>query len=123
MPIVYSQAAINARLMAVVSTIDAGAGPGVMDIYTTTSVLAASIPLAKPSGSASGGVLTFFTPQAGTTLANGVAATANIQDSNGNPVVSGLTVGNSSAYDVILNEPNINSGQIIALTSAIIIGS
>jgi hypothetical protein len=123
MPIIYSQSAINARLQGVVSTIDAGAGNGTMSILTSSSALAANITLAKPSGTVAGGVLTFTTPLSGTTLANGNATFANIQDSNGNPVITGLTVGISTSFDVVMNNTAVNTGQIIALTSAIIIGS
>lgn len=124
MPIVYSTATINARLNAVVSTIDAGAGNGILNVFTSSSALAVSITLAKPSGNVSNGVLVFLgVPLVGHTVANGTATSVNITDSNGNTVVSGLTVGNSSAFDVVMPITAITSGQLAALTFATIIGS
>jgi hypothetical protein len=124
MSINYSLIAINARLTAVANTIDAGAGNGVMNIFDPTSVLLVSITLAKPSGTAAGGILSFSgLPIAGNTLANGPPVSANITDSNANIVISGLTVGNSTAFDVVIAPTPIAAGQLVALTFAQITGS
>jgi hypothetical protein len=60
MAVIYTTAVKNARMSAVVAQIDAGSTAGVLQIGTTgmASILA-EIVLADPSGTVSGGVLTF----------------------------------------------------------------
>lgn len=124
MAVIYSTAAKNARLTGVVNTIDAGSGAGVLQIGTAAmaSVLA-EITLADPSGTVSGGVLTFsgFPRSDSSANATGVAAAARIRDSNGNDVITGLTVGvTGSGADIILDTTNIDAGEIVTLNSATI---
>lgn len=123
MAVVYSTATKTARLQAVVNQIDAGAGPGTLEIGTTgmASILAI-ITLADPSGTVSGTVLTFdFDPDVSDTSADngGTAAEARIKDSNGNIIISGLTVGTSGA-DIILDSVSITAGQTVTLTTGTI---
>lgn len=123
MAVTYSTAAKNARLQAVADLIDAGAGPGTLEIGTTGmgSVLA-TIPLADPCGTVSGGVLTFdFTPAVEDTSADnsGTAAAARIKDSNGTSIITGLTVGTSGA-DIVLDSVTITAGQAVSLTAGTI---
>ena len=125
MAVIYSTAAKNARLNAVAGVIDAGSGPGVIQIGTAgMAVLLATITLNDPcAASASGGVLTFSGfPKSDTSAdATGVAAAARIRDSNGNDVVTGLTVGQAgSGADLILDTTNIDAGEIVTLNSATI---
>lgn len=125
MAVIYSTAAKNARLNAVAATIDAGSGPGVLQIGTTAmGTVLASITLADPcAASASGGVLTFSGfPRSDTSAdANGTAAAARIRDSNGNDVITGLTVGlPGSGADIIFESVSFNVGEIITLNSATI---
>ena len=124
MAVIYSTAAKNARLTGVVNTIDAGSGAGVLQIGTAgmASVLA-EITLADPSGTVSGGVLTFsgFPRSDSSANATGVAAAARIRDSDGNDVITGLTVGvTGSGADIILDTTNIDAGEIVTLNSATI---
>lgn len=123
MAVTYSTAVKTARMSAVIAQIDAGAGPGTLEIGTTGfgSVLAA-ITLADPSGTAAAGVLTFdFDPDISDTSANatGTAAEARIKDSNGTIVISGLTVGTSGA-DINLDSASITTGQTVTLTTGAI---
>ena len=123
MAVTYSTAVKTARMSAVIAQIDAGAGPGTLEIGTTAfgSVLAA-ITLADPSGTAAAGVLTFdFDPDISDTSANatGTAAEARIKDSNGTIVISGLTVGTSGA-DINLDSVSITTGQTVTLTTGTI---
>jgi hypothetical protein len=123
MAVTYSTAAKTARMQAVIDQIDAGAGAGTLEIGTTgmASVLA-TITLADPCGTASGGVLTFdFDPDVSDTSADatGTAAEARIKDSNGTVIVSGLTVGAGSG-DISLDSTSITAGQTVTLTTGTI---
>jgi hypothetical protein len=124
MAVIYSTAAKNARLEGVVNTIDAGTGPGILQIGTTgMGTVLATIVLADPCGTVSGGVLTFSGfPRSDTSAdANGTAAAARIRDSNGNDVITGLTVGLvGSGADIIFESVSFNVGEIITLNSATI---
>lgn len=120
MAITYSTAAKTARMAAVIAQIDAGAGPGTIEIGTTGfgSTLAV-LTLADPCGTAASGVLTFdFDPDISDTSANatGTAAEARIKDSDGTIVVSGLTVSTTGA-DINLDSVSITAGQTVTLTT------
>lgn len=124
MAVIYSTAAKNARLAGVVSTIDAGTGAGVLQIGTAAmAVVLADIVLADPAGTVAAGVLTFSGfPRSDTTAnATGVAAAARIRDSDGNDVITGLTVGlPGSGADILLETTNIDAGEIVTLNTATI---
>lgn len=122
MAVTYSTAVKNARLLAVRDSIDAGSGPGVLQIGTAgMAVVLAEIALADPSATASSGVLTFSGFPRSDTAANntGVAAAARIRDSAGTDVITGLTVG-TSGTDIVLDNTSINAGQVITINSATI---
>lgn len=123
MAVTYANPTKQARLEAVIAQIDAGAGPGTLEIGTTgmASVLAV-LTLADPCGSATNDVLTFdFDPDISDTSADasGTAAAARIKDSNGTVIISGLTVGTSGA-DIILDSVAITAGQTVTLTTGTI---
>lgn len=124
MTINYSTAVKNSRLTEVMNAIDAGAGDGVLVIGTSslsgaTGVLA-TIPLAKPSATIAGGVLTLAgVPVSATAVATGTAAKAELRDSTGTVIASGLTVGVTGA-DVLVGSTSISSGQIVQVTSGTI---
>jgi hypothetical protein len=123
MAVTYSTATKQARLNAVITAIDAGAGPGTLEIGTSgmASVLAI-LTLADPSGTASGATLTFdFDPDISDTSANasGTAAEARIKDSDGTVIISGLTVG-TSGTDIVLDSVSITAGQTVTLTTGTI---
>lgn len=122
MAIVYTTAVKNARMSAVVNQIDAGAGAGVLQIGTTgmASILA-EITLADPSGTVTGGVLTFSSfPRSDTSANNtGTAAAARIRDSNGVDIITGLSVGTTGS-DINLDSVSITAGQTVTITSATI---
>lgn len=104
--------------------VDANSGVGTLVIGTSslsgaTGVLA-TISLQKPSVTISGGVATVAgTPLSASASATGTAAKAEIRDSAGNVVISGLTVGTSGS-DINLNSTSISSGQTVTLTSGTI---
>lgn len=122
MAITYTTAVKNARLTAVADQIDAGSGPGVLQIGTSGmgSVLA-EFTLNDPCGTVTGGVLTLSGFPKSDTSANatGTAAAARVRDSSGTDCITGLTVGTSGA-DIILDSVSITSGQTVTLNSATI---
>lgn len=123
MAVTYNAALKTTRMQDVVNAIDAGAGPGTLEIGTAgmASVLAI-LTLADPCGTVSGSVLTFdTTPAIEDAAANaaGTAAEARIKDSGGTIVVSGLTVGTSGA-NINLNKTNIAVDDVVQITSATI---
>jgi hypothetical protein len=125
MSITYNTATLNARLTQVINNIDAGPGSGVLRLGTSgMALILSSITLAKPSGTVAGGVLTFSgTPLADPSAANsGSLANARIEDSTGVVVASGLTIGTSSAFDIVMTSTTVIAGQSISLTSATITG-
>lgn len=119
MAVTYSTAVKDARMAAVRDQIDGGASAGKLEIGTSgmASVLA-TITLADPCGTVSGGVLTFTMPRSDTSAdASGIAAAARIRDSNNNDIVTGLTVG-TSGTDIVLDSVNITAGQTVTINSA-----
>lgn len=120
MGVVYAASLRTTRMQAVLDAINAGAGPGTIEIGTAAmGTVLATIPLEDPAGAVSGDVLTFdFSPAVADTAADatGTAAAARVKDSNGNIVISGLTVG-LSASNIILDSVSITAGQTVQLTS------
>ena len=85
----------------------------------STGVLA-TITLQNPAGVASGTTLTLSgLPISSTASATGTAALAELRNNAGTVIVSGLTVGTSSA-DIIINSVSIATGQTVQLTSGVI---
>lgn len=121
MTVVYSTTVKNNRLTQVVNNTDAAAGFGTIVIGTSalsgaTGVLA-TITLQKPSATVASGVLTIAgTPLSTTASATGTAAKAELRDSTGLVIASGLTVG-TSATDIIINATAISVGQTVQLNS------
>lgn len=128
MSIVYSLAAINARLSGVVSTIDAGSSNGKL-VLLAGGTIVSTITLAKPSAAVNGGVLTFIGPLSDPAAAStGNVTTAQVKDSNGNIIISGFSVApTGGTADIIisngLNSTLITAGQIIQVLAAQITGS
>ncbi len=123
MTVTYSNATKQARHEATIVKIDAGAAAGTLEIGTAAmaSVLAI-LTLADPCGTAVNGVLTFdFDPDITDASANntGTAAEARIKDSDGNIIISGLTVG-TAATDIVLDSTSITAGQSVTLTTGTI---
>lgn len=120
MAVNYSAAVKNARMTAVANAINAGSGPGRLLIGTAgMAQVLATVPLTDPV-TVSGAVLTALAAPATVAAdADGTAAAAVIEDSDGNDVVTGLTVGLSSA-DVILDDLGVTDGQDVTINSATI---
>jgi len=119
----YSVATINSRLNAVISNIDAGSSFGKVRLLSSSAGTVSLIPLQKPSGTVLAGILTFSgLPLAGATLLSTNIVAADVEDSTGTIVISGLTVGQSTAYDILMGTTLVSAGQTITLTSATITG-
>lgn len=92
---------------------------GTSALSGATGVLV-SFTLGTTPGTVSSGVLTISgTPLTATASGTGTAAKAELRDNAGNVIVSGLTVGTSSA-DIIINATAISSGQSVTLSSGTI---
>lgn len=124
MSVNYPVAVINARLTDVANAIDAGGAAGACRLYDSASTLISTLTLGFPSGAVAGGVLTFTGAWVdNAAVATGAPVSAIISDSNGNQVITGLTVGTgSSAYDIVLSNATITAGQSVAITPASITG-
>jgi len=120
MSIVYSTTLKNTRMTDVVTALGATA---FLNIYTAgLALLLATIPLANPAGTVTGGVLTFSgTPLTESSAnASGTAAAATVSTATGGTgttVISGLTV-SSTTGDIVLSSTNIVAGQPVTVTSA-----
>lgn len=122
MAVVYSADVKDDRMQIVADAIDAGAGPGKLEIGTAgmASVLA-TVALADPCGAVLAGVLTFDFPQSDIAAdASGTAAAARIRDSNNNDVVTGLTVGTGGGSNIVVNSTTVTLGQTVTINSGII---
>ena len=124
MSVNYNVTTINARLNAVISNIDAGPGVGQMRLLSPAPVqTVALIPLQKPSGTVFSGVLTFSgTPLTGAVLVSTNIVAADIEDSTGLVIVSGLTVGLSTASDILMSTTAVLAPNLISLTQGTITG-
>lgn len=132
MSVVYSSTLKNNRMQLVAdlvagktqaaSTGTATAGSlviGTSSLSGATGVLV-TFTLGTTPGTVSAGVLTISgTPLTVTASGTGTAAKAELRDNSGNVIVSGLTVGTSSA-DIIINATAISSGQSVTLSSGTI---
>ncbi len=119
MPVIYSTSLKNTRMGDVVTAIGT---TGVLQIGTTgMGTVLATIPLANPAGTVSGGVLTFTMPQSDTNAdATGTAAEARVRTSaGGTDVITGLTVGTSGA-NINLSSVGITAGDTVTINSATI---
>jgi hypothetical protein len=125
MSINYSLVVRNNRLQQVLNAIDGGAAAGVLRILDGSANILSSITLLKPSAAISAGILTFnglplLDPSA---ARSGTAILARIEDSAGNQVITGLTVGMTSSSDLLLSSNAIAVGQQVSLTAATITGN
>lgn len=125
MTVNYNTNVINSRLQVVLAAIDAGAGNGILNIGTASmGVVLANIVLAKPCGSVAARILTFLgVPLTDAYAQNaGTAAAAEVTDSTGTVIISGLTVG-TAGTDMIISSTTITQGDIVSLTAGTITGT
>lgn len=118
MSVVYQASLRTTRMQAVRDDIDSGAGPGTLEIGTSGfgSTLAI-FTLSDPASTVAGDVLTGASmPKTTTAIAGGVAADAQIKNSTGTVIVSGLTVGTVGTNVIINPSTTITNGQTCNLT-------
>ena len=123
MAIIYPVAILNARLQEVVNAIDGGPGNGLLKIGTAGMALVlCGFTLAKPSATIFNGVLTFAgTPFSTFGINSGAAASAQLTDSTGTIVASGLTVG-LAGTDIVISQSVINLGDTVSFLAGAITG-
>lgn len=120
MSVIYNTTLKNTRMTDVVTAIGT---TGFLNIYTTgLGTLLATVPLANPAGTVTGGILTFSGVPLTEASANasGTAAAATVSTltgGTGTVVISGLTVSSTSG-DIVLSSTNIVAGQPFTITSA-----
>lgn len=120
MSVTYATAVKTSRMTA---TRDAVAN-GTLELLSAGDVVLAIFGLSASGGTVTNGVWTLAfdasTVQGETGAAGGVDATkAQIKNSGGTAVITGLTVG-TSGTDIVLDNNNIDEGQNITLSSATI---
>ncbi len=105
----YSPDIKTARMTVIRDAVDAGAGPGILEIYTTGfGTLLASLTLQDPSFTVDGDHLHLAgTPADVDADASGTAAIARMKDSNGNVKIDNMSVGVGGSYEVQLNSVNV----------------
>jgi len=121
MAVNYAAALKTTRMQAVRDAIDADAGPGTLEICTTSyaSVLI-TFTLSDPASTVTNDVLTIADlPKTANAGNAGAAAVARIKDNSGDVVVQGLTVGTSGA-DIIISNTTITNGASYSLTAGTI---
>lgn len=125
MAIVYVSSLVTTRLTDVVTSIDSGGGSGVFRIMDALSNTLSSMQIGRPCASVSGNLLTFSgVPWVDPApVLTGIPTTARIENSNGNIVISGLSVGTgSTSFDVSLSAGTISSGKTLSISPATITG-
>jgi hypothetical protein len=118
MAVTYANSLKDTRMTAVITAIDAGAGPGTIEICSAAyAAVLCIITLSDPSFTLGAQLITMAgAPKSGTASGTGTAAVARIKDSNAVVVVNNLTVG-VSASDINLNSLAISTGQTVTLTA------
>ena len=121
-----STAARNAALAGVTGLIDAGTGPGVIEIRTdtkpgvgnaATGTLLATITLVDPSFAApSTGAAALADPGPVTAVGTGTAGHARVKDSTGAVVMDGVVTATGGGGDITLASTAVSAGQTVDVT-------
>lgn len=121
----YAPSLKTKRMQAVIDEIDGALEPGFMEIGTVgVAVVMITITLDSPSFVEGSGAITMSgTPKWGTVLVDGKSVEARIRDGDGKIIVSGLTVGLTSGYDIILDAVDLIVDQTVTLSQARIVHS
>ena len=121
MAINYINSLKTARMAAVVTNIDAGAGPGTIEVCTAGyAVVLLTFTLDDPCGSVAGDPATLSfagLPKQALGATAGTATIGRIKDSNGTVVGSNLAVtATGGGGDIEISSTSIQSGQAVNLT-------
>lgn len=129
MAITLSDSARTAMATGLRDTIDAGTGPGYVEIRTgakpasvataATGTLLATVALADPSGTVATGVLTLSgLPKSDTAADNtGTAGWFRVYDSTGAGVLDGTCGAAGSGADMIIDNPSLVAGQTFSIVA------
>jgi hypothetical protein len=120
--VTYNNTIKDARMNAVLSSIDGQTAHATLEICTAAyATVLSTITLGKPSFSEASQALTLLgVPLQDSSAANnGTAAIARIKDGAGTVQISGLTVGVGSG-DIQLGSTAISSGEVVQITSGTI---
>ena len=121
MTVIYSNTLKDTRMQAVVTAVDGGGAAGTMEIGSAGfAAVLAVITLQRPSFSEASQTITVLgVPLSGNATSNGTAALARIKDSNGNIIISGLTVG-TGGTDILISTTTLTTGLQLSLVAGTI---
>lgn len=128
MAVRLSTAARNATTNAITALVDAGSGPGVIEIRSgsqpataqdaATGTLLATVTLADPSfGASATGTATGTDPAAVSAVATGTAGWFRVKDSTGATVFDGSATASGGGGDMQLSSTSLTSGGSVDITS------
>jgi len=120
----------TARATAILTAIDAGSGPAVMNFYTapqpakssaiTSQTLLGTVTCSDPAGTVTNGVLTLSAISDDSLAdADGVATWARVLDSSGTFVMDITVTDNAGAGPIKMASTQIYAGGIIRVSSAV----
>lgn len=128
MSLALSSAIRDARANAIVGQIDRAATPGTLELYYTTQPAAgaspggsaaASITLAKPCGTVSGGVIHFANSVPAQVAAGGTVLWARVRDGDGNWMIDGnVAVTGTQGAAFTLDNVVLYAGAFVFLFNA-----
>jgi len=107
-------------MQAIVAAIDNALEPAYMEIGTAgMAVVLVTITLSDPAFTESSAVITMNDmPKWGTAKVDGSVVEARIRDGSGNVIVSELSVGLTTGFDIILDMVDLIAGQTVTLAQA-----
>ena len=127
MSVNYNVTVRTNRLQQVINAIDSGASNGFLRLLDLVGNVLSSLQLSRPSAIVANGVATFqgmslIDPSV---AQSGTVRFARVEDSSGNIIISGLTVGGVGGGTDIQMAPSsiLVAGQTVAITSATITGN
>lgn len=120
MAISHPTAVRTAFANSILAAIDAGSGPGILEIKNSGNTVLSAIALNDPAGTVSAGTLTFNVsplPRDPLGDANGTAALFSVKDSTGAEVYSGTISAVGSGGDLEMVSTTIVQNLPVELTS------
>jgi hypothetical protein len=116
--VTHPTAVRNTLADTVVDLIDAGAGPGTLEMQTSGDVEVATLAFSDPAfGAASAGSASANAITADSSATGGTIAKARAKDSSGNEVFACSVTATGGGGDITLNSVIISAGQQVSLSS------
>lgn len=126
-----STAARHAALSGVLGLIDAGSGPGTIEIRTgskpgvgaaATGTLLVTVTCGDPAfATPSGGSSSVSDPASVAAVGTGTAGWCRVKDSNGTTVIDGTVTATGGGGDITLANTSVASGQTVDITGGSIL--